>query len=284
MAYEHQGKTYSSKKHPMLEYIFNKYNPNRNTEQEIIQFTLKDISEGYKYCGISEPASISNTILDLTRKRQPISSRLPESIYDLGYDLRKKTGNNAAGESFAGEFVWVGVGKVIDSWLSWPETFDSKDIFTISSQKIPSYILPYIRNDEGALFSIIDYCDLLSQIFNFGANSIIRVQNPLKWQPNEIDGFYIGKHGEEEILFPIEAKALTTGDDINLEQMLGAIKMLHIKFTSPHLFIQPMAVKMVPNGIHIAIFEKCPAGTDVSILNCIRRVSITFAPPIASWS
>jgi hypothetical protein len=220
----------------------------------------------------------------LTRKRQPINSRLPESIFELGYDLRKKTGTNAAGESFAGEFVFVGVGQVIDSWLSWPETFDIEDRITVSSESVPENILPYIRNDEGALFSIIDYCDLLSQIFDFGENSVIRVQNPLKWQPNEIDGFYIGTHGDEEILFPIEAKALTTGDDINLEQMLGAIKMLHLKYTSPNLSIQPMAVRMVPNGIHIALFEKHPAGTEVNVLNCIRRLSITFAPPIASWS
>jgi hypothetical protein len=283
MAYKHGDKSYSSKKHPILEYIFNKYNPERTTEIETIQFTLYDISEGYRACEIPEPASISNTILDLTRKKRPISSRLPESIYELGYDLRKKTGSNEHGKSFAGEFVFVGVGEIIDSWLSWPEIFEVENSFTISSSDIPSNVLPFLRNDEGALFSVIDYCDALSQIFDFGRNSILRVQNPLKWQPNEIDGFYIGQQHKEEILFPIEAKALTTGDDINLEQMLGAIRMLHLKYKTPNLFIQPLAVKMISNGINVAVFQKRVAGSNVEVLNCISKIKITFDPPILSW-
>src|SRR5690606_21450309 len=135
-----------------LEFIFNKYNPER-LEKDIIQFTLKDISDGYRACNIPEPASISNTILDLTRKNKPIGSRLPQSIYELGYDLRKKTGINKDGLSLAGEFVHVGIGEVIDSWLFWPETFSIEDTYTVSSSNIPSKILPYVRNDEGALFS-----------------------------------------------------------------------------------------------------------------------------------
>ena len=47
MALIHDGKKYKSKKHPMLEYIFNKYNPSWDTSQEIINFTLRDVSEGY---------------------------------------------------------------------------------------------------------------------------------------------------------------------------------------------------------------------------------------------
>jgi hypothetical protein len=284
MAYTHEGITYSSKKHPMLEFIFNKYNPERTTDKVIIQFTLLDISEGYRACNIPEPASISNTILDLTRKRRPIGSRLPESIHELGYDLRKKTGNNELGLSFAGEFVFVSVGEVIDSWLAWPDSFAVEDTFIVSSINVPAKILPFVRNDEGALFSIMDYCDLLSEVFEFEENSIIRIQNPLKWQPNEIDGFYIGTNNGEDILFPIEAKALTTGDDINLEQMLGAIRMLHLKYTNSNLSIQPLAVRMVSNGIHIAVFDKYDAGTEVNILNCIRRINVSFAPAIASWS
>lgn len=59
------GKNYKSFKHPMLEYIFFKKNPKGNTEIEIISFTLEDISIAYRELGIKEPASISNTILDL---------------------------------------------------------------------------------------------------------------------------------------------------------------------------------------------------------------------------
>lgn len=93
MAYFHNDKKYSSKKHPVLEYIFRKKNPQGNSEQKAISFTLKDISDGYKDCGIDEPASISNTILDLTRKRRDIKARLPESIIYLAMIYKRKPAN-----------------------------------------------------------------------------------------------------------------------------------------------------------------------------------------------
>jgi hypothetical protein len=61
---------------------------------------LSDISEAYRACGIPEPASISNTILDLTRKNNGIQSRLSQSLIDLGYDLRKKTGPHSTGGNY----------------------------------------------------------------------------------------------------------------------------------------------------------------------------------------
>jgi hypothetical protein len=137
MAYIHDGKSYQSKKHPVLEYIFQKYNPGRDVSKREIHFTLADISEGYSFVGIKEPSSISNTILDLTRKASKISSRLPESIYGLGYDLEKKTGAAPNGESYAGTFIFVGVGNEIQSWLEWPEEMQK---IPISSTDIPSDI------------------------------------------------------------------------------------------------------------------------------------------------
>ena len=285
MAFEINGKLYSSKKHPMLEYIFRKYNPNNLTDKSHIRFTLKDISEGYRSLGIPEPASISNTILDLTRKKRPISSRLPQSIYSLGYDLRKKTGINQEGESFAGEFVFVGIGIEIESWLSWPQDFPKDCEIEISSVTIPPQILRFIRNDEGALFSIIDYCDVLSKALNQPDESIYRIQNPLKWQPNEIDGFYYGENiNGESILYPVEAKALTTGDDINLEQMLGAIKMMHHRYQNENVFLCPLAVRMIPNGIQLAVFENLKAGQEIDDLKCVKKLKILFNPKIVAWS
>ena len=283
MSYMHGGKKYSSKKHPMLEHIFFSKNPNGNTNEERIQFTLKDISNGYKACNIPEPASISNTILDLTRKRRPINSRLPESIYSLGYDLRKKTGDAGHGVNFAGEFVYVGIGNEIESWLSWPNSFPAKDRIVIDSSGIPNEIRKYIRNDEGALFSVIDYCDALSKVLGFKSNSVIRIQNPLKWQPNEVDGFYFGRIDGREVLYPVEAKALTTGDDINLEQMGGAMKMMCDRYSQFGVQIQPLAVKMVKNGIHLAIFNRLESGLTDNELICERRIEITLSPVIESW-
>ena len=275
------GKTYSSKKHPMLEHIFFKKNPKGDTNLEVIAFTLKDIADGYKAIGLNEPASISNTILDLVRQKRPISSRLPASIYGLGYDLRKKTGVSPDGGSYAGEFIFLGVGNEINSWLEWPEINDS---IKISSLGIPSGILEFIRRDEGALFSVIDYCDVFSNLFHKKQNTIIRVQNPLKWQPNEIDGFYFSKEKDHIQLFPVEAKALTTGDDINLEQIQGALQVIVPKYADRDIVITPLAVKMISNGILIAEFKSINTKSKaIPLIETFQFHKVVFDPPIEAW-
>jgi hypothetical protein len=275
-------KKYSSKKHPVLEYIFSKKNPEKNVEIEIISFTLEDISEGYKQVGIPEPASISNTILDLVRKKRAINSRLPKSIYELGYDLRKKTGVGADGKSYAGEFVYVGVGNEINSWLEWPEQYDNEIV--LPSAGIPDGIREFIRSDEGALFSVIDYCDVFSKVFYDRPNTVIRIQNPLKWQPNEIDGFYFSNENNQIHLYPVEAKALTTGDDINLEQTQGALRVISQRYINRDIVIKPLAVKMINNGILIAEFETVRTlNNDNPQLTPLRFHKINFAPVIDTW-
>lgn len=264
----------------MLEYIFEKYNPKKDTSMQIIHFTLKDVSEGYRACGIDEPASISNTILDLTRRSNDISSRLPESIYSLGYDIKKKTGPSPNGGNYAGTFVYVGVGKVVQSWLTWPNDMENIEI---NSAKIPSEIRHLLRNDEGALFSIIDYCDVFSLAIYGGKHRVMRVQNPMKWQPNEIDGFYFGHIDGEETVFPVEAKALTTKDDINLEQLEGGIQTVLTKLKGRNFTIIPLAAQMVENGIRIAVFEKCQTGQPDYEVKLTRAVKVTFKPRIESW-
>jgi len=111
---------------------------------ENISFTLGDVSRAYGTCGIPEPASISNTILDLTRKDRGIKSRLPKYIIDYGYDLRKKTGPGPGGENYAGEFVFVGHGKCLKSWLEWPE---EPDLTIKVKNKVPQKIIHLISDD-----------------------------------------------------------------------------------------------------------------------------------------
>lgn len=271
--FKYNGKEYRSKKHPILEYIFNK--KTKNGTQGIGQnhtFTLKDISEAYAACGIAEPASISNTILDLTRKKAGIESRLPESIYKLGYDLRKKTGPSPDG-NYAGEFVFVGVGNVLNSWLEWPLTPDKQ--VTIPNKIHPAIIdKGLLGRDEGALFSVIDYCDVFSLALYDKPNSVIRVQNPKKWQPNEIDGLYYSEH--DDTLYPCEAKALSTGDDINMEQLLGGYKTITKKM--PHMRVVPVAVSMTINGIDIGLFKE-----DNGELVMEKYIKVTFDPPVKPW-
>lgn len=280
MAVIHDGKKYSSKKHPVLEYIFQKYY--KPGVQEI-HFTLADISEGYKHCdGIDEPASISNTILDLTRKDRGIASRLPESIYRLGYDLCKKTGKDSeTKKNYAGTFIFVGVGNQYNTWLTWNE---KPRPLIVSSQQIPSTTRSFLRNDEGALFSVIDYCDILSLAFpEFG--KIQRVQNPMKWQPNEIDGFYASYQSGITYLFPVEAKALTTDDDINLIQFAGGVNTVRDKlmpFDKPTI-IQPLAAKMIPNGMLLGLFNQVNPNEDFYRPELIETVCVHLYPDLHAW-
>jgi hypothetical protein len=267
---------YSSKKHPVLEYIFRKYyNPKK--PQKVIPFYLKDISDGYRKNKISEPVSISNTILDLTRQDRGIASRLPKSISGLGYDLRKKTGQDERGYKFAGEFVFVGVGAALKSWLVWPTDIEEIEI---DSSPLPSLVAQLIRPDEGGLFSVIDYTGVFSKILHGGKRKIYRVQNPMKWQPNEIDGFYASQVGADIDLYPVEAKALTTGDEINLDQLHGGFATVveQMKRIGLKVNVQQIAAKMIANGIDIAIFpmNQIPEVPE----KCFR---VKFNPVIHNW-
>lgn len=279
MVYKYNGEQYSSKKHPVLEFIFNKY-WQAKVKQNEIYFTLKDISDGYKATGIIEPASISNTILDLTRKAAPIHSRVPPSIYNRGYDLKKKTGKSPDGNSYAGAFVFVGIGNEIQSWLRWPNSLPS---YTVDSSNIPSMVKNLLRKDEGALFSVIDYCDVFSKVLYNGCNQITRVQNPMKWQPNEIDGFYYGNINGIDTVFPVEAKALTTRDDINLVQLEGGIRTVLSKLDIPNTVVVPIAIQMIKNGMRIAVFQQCSTH-DVSYnVKLEKSLVVTFNPAIEAW-
>lgn len=271
MPFVYNGKTYNSKKYPMLEYIFNKKTDNgtKNIGNNIT-FTLRDVSEGYSACGIAEPASISNTILDLTRQDRGINSRLPQSISSYGYDLKKKTGPSPDG-NYCGEFVFVGIGNVIHSWLVWDQ---SKEKIVNVNNTIPANVLKYISNDEGALFSAIDYCDVLSYAINGNPGTIVRVQNPMKWQPNEIDGLYISSDGKT--LYPVEAKAVSTGDDINLEQMLGQYNTITARM--PGVTIVPLAARMKPYGVDLAILKY-----NVYELVPTDFIKVEIVPAIESW-
>lgn len=269
---------YSSKKHPVLEYIFRKYYK-PNEKQEIIPFFLSDISEGYAACKIKEPVSISNTILDLCRQNRGISSRVPPSISKLGYDLRKRTGIFEDGSyKYAGEFVYVGVGNELKSWLEWPK---ESQILEIDSTTIPEEVRPFIRPDEGGLFSVMDYCDVLTKVIWNGQNKVHRVQNPMKWQPNEIDGFYASKVNNQTYIYPIEAKALTTHDAINMDQFKGEHLVVHEKMKRmgfEKIHIQSIAVKMSVNGIDIALFK-----ADEIPVTPERVVRVIFKPEIKNW-
>lgn len=266
-----------SKKHPVLWHIFQKYFDSRNP-QKLITFYLSDISEGYAATNQAEPVSISNTILDLCRQDRGINSRVPIQISDLGYDLRKKTGQDTEGKKFAGEFVYVGVGNALQSWLVWPE---NPEIFEVDSNQIPEIVKALIRRDEGALFSVIDYTDFLSELLHKRKHQVIRVQNPMKWQPNEIDGFYTAVTDSGIVVYPIEAKALTTGDEINLDQLKGGYETVvrHVKTNNLDVTIVPIAAKMIKNGVLIGIFAPDEVPVEPQTV-----INVQLVPKLENWN
>jgi len=266
-----------SKKHRVLEFIFEKYFNGNPEFQKSILFTLNDISEGYSFTNQKEPASISNTILDLVRKKKPITSRLPDSIIKWGYDLKKRTGPSKNG-NLAGEFVYVGKGNEINSWLTWQSNFDYN--ITIDTNCLPRKINRYLRTDEGAIFSVMDYCDVLSHALNEKSQSIKRIQHPIKLQPNEIDGFYCNL--DKNIIYPVEAKALSTKDDINLDQMNGGVSVVKDIFRDE--IIIPLAVRMVKNALNIAEFYPCNFHSkEDNSLKVKSFINVSFQPKIYSW-
>ena len=83
------NKTYN--KHAVLAYLFDmKTNCGTQHIGEDIDFTLREVGEGIRATGGATPTSLSNFVLDLTRKRNTIAQRLPAHVIQYGYDLRKK--------------------------------------------------------------------------------------------------------------------------------------------------------------------------------------------------
>lgn len=265
----------TSTKFPALEYIFNKLTSDgTRLIGQNHAFTIVDMLEAYEAVeNQRKRMSISNTILDLTRKDKGIERRLPPTIIQHGYDLRKKTGPSPSGANYMGEFVYVGVGNALKSWLVWNNV---PDRMIEVDNLVPAKIIPFLSKDEGALFSVIDYCDILSHALFDKAETVFRIQNPMKWQPNEIDGLYFSDADGQNTLFPCEAKALSTEDDINLEQMLGGYRTINAKVTG--IRIVPLALQMTSEGVNIGVLRD--VGTQLELE---RFVKVIITPPIQPW-
>jgi hypothetical protein len=107
----------------------------------------------------------------------------------------------------------------------------------------------------------------------------------MKWQPNEIDGLYFSSDGKELILYPIEAKALTTKDLINLEQLVGGYRVVLERMrpasTMYEVKVVQVAAQMFENGIRFALFPADIAPTKTIVPRCVE---ITFSPTIEAWT
>jgi hypothetical protein len=103
------------------------------------------------------------------------------------------------------------------------------------------------------------------------------VQHPKKWQPGEVDGLYFSDYENSDILYPVEAKALSTNDSVNLAQVQGAYKTIVGKIAGTQII--PLAVQMIPQGMYIAVFE----ATETNSLAVTRYLQILLDPPIEAW-
>lgn len=278
-------------KHQVLEYLFKKKTDNGSRHiGHNIDFTLREVGEGITATGGTPPASWSNFVLDLTRKKNTIWQRLPECVIRYGYDLRKKTGPvpGADKDNYCGTFVYRGFDDEgntipIQDWLEWGEP----DREVMVENRVPELVRQFISNDEASLFSVIDYCDILSIILD---QEVYRVQSPMKWQPNEIDGYYIARNARNIFVYPVEAKAASTADDINLVQINGQYNTFIEKYTKNdfNLVVRPIAAKMESTGMLLAILEHNPLydpvlNGEASMFNIIEVVCVKLDRPLDAW-
>lgn len=278
-------------KHDVLAYLF-KLKTDDGTKHigENIDFTLREVGESIIATGGTPPTSWSNFVLDLTRKKNTIGQRLPVYVIKHGYDLRKKTGHvpGSNSDNYCGTFVYRGFDDKgntipIQDWLEW----GLPDRKVIIENKVPELVRKFISNDEAAMFSVIDYCDILSVILG---QDVQRVQSPMKWQPNEIDGYYISQDKRNIFVYPVEAKAASTSDDINLVQIKGQYNTFIERYTRDdfNLIIRPIAARMERNGMLLAVLEHNPLynserNSEAPMFNVIEVVQINLDPPLVAW-
>lgn len=265
----------------ILSHIFwSRYSP--ENPQPIIDFYLSDVGEAGEMLGMTLPTSYSNIVLDLCRQNRGIDRRLPGDVVAEGYDLRKKTGPDATStRRFCGQFVYVGLGNEINSWLRWPTQEVEIKVDPRDLDKVQRSLL---RQDEAALASVVLGLNLITKITNYQYDQVMLVQTPIKLQPNEIDALFFSTIGDKVILFPVEAKALTTGDEINIDQLAGGYRTL--KQEAARLLpgqtsvVRQIAAVMVENGIDFAIFdEDVEPGADVPF----KFLKVVFEPPLSVW-
>lgn len=279
-------------KHNVLAYLFNQKTANGTRHiGEDIDFTLSEVGEGISETGGTPPTSWSNFVLDLTRRNNLITQRLPASIIRFGYDLRKKTGPvpGNTGDSYCGTFVYRGFDEngntiPIQDWLQW----GTPDREIVVANQVPELVERFISNDEASLFSVIDYCNILSTVLN---QTVLRVQSPMKWQPNEIDGYYVAQMPRNIYVYPVEAKAISTNDDINLVQIYGQYRTFIDRYTRDdfNLVVRPIAAKMEPTGMLLALLEHNPLynpslNGEAAMFNIIEIVRVRLDRPIRNWN
>lgn len=265
-----RGKQHRSYKHPILEHIFQTKTYGLSQLPDEIIFTYEDIRQAMAALGMERAAqaSISNFTIDLTRRAASQESRVPASVWDSGYDLDRASARDARG-GIAGRLVRKEL-KLQEPWIVWPQ-IGTQDTVIVPNQ-VPREVQPFLGNDEGALLSVMDYCDILSLVLHGQNETVRRVQHPKKWQPGEVDGLYFSAYEGRPTLYPVEAKALSTGDHVSLAQIQGMYKTITGKIR--HIEIIPLAIQMLPEGMYIAVFEATDEQAGMLIISRYLKVEL----------
>ncbi len=65
--------------------------------------------------------------------------------------------------------------------------------------------------------------------------------------------------------------------------MLGGIRTLSDNLSHFDIYVQPVAARMVQNGIHFAFFQKIKAGDYVTEMKVDKRICVIFNPSFECW-
>jgi hypothetical protein len=274
-SYELNGRLYRSYKHPILEYILDKALEQSQEPPDEIPFSYEDVRQAMTALEITryKQASLSNFTIDLLRRANTHEQRVPPSVWERGYDLARAP-DRVARQGIAGRLIRKEL-RPKDPWIVWSDITEENII--IVPNNVPIQVRPFLGNDEGALLSVMDYCDVLSFAINGEPETILRVQHPKKWQPGEVDGLYFSDYEDVPMLYPVEAKALSTNDNVNLEQVQGSYNTMIGKIKN--IKIAPLAVQMIPDGMYIATFE----ATETGELIISSSLMVKIDPPIETW-
>lgn len=251
----------------LLYFFFSQYDP--GDPQEIITasiYDVRNVAETLNMVDRLPPLNLANVFKDLVRNGK--MPRYLSAIQDLGYEIRQVEGG--------AEFINV---------VMSPELRDAMDVDTsLSAQVWPSERIPQIpfhliRTDEGGVLSALEYSGLLSHVFG---SEVQRIQSPLKLQPNEVDGCYVHRNDEGELVFlSIEVKS-KGGDVLLKHQIVGAARGALSKYRDVINVVVPVGVKLAnDNSLYIALFE--PIRDEADPLGHKRWLRFMLEPVPTQW-
>lgn len=233
---------YRGYKAPILLYFF--FSQFDATDpQEIIEasvYEVRSIAEKLDMVDRLPELNLANVFKDLVRNgRMP---RYLSPVEELGYEIRQVHGG--------AEYFNVQMRPELRDVIDLDSSIRCQDW---TSKKIPSIPFHLIRTDEGGVLSALEYSGLLSHIFK---SDVQRIQSPLKIQPNEVDGCYVWKNDDQEVvMLSIEVKS-KGGDVLLKHQIIGAARGALRKYNELLNIVIPVGVKLAKdNSLFVGIFK-----------------------------